>query len=162
MTAEHNYGDFVIYGDETGDHSMKIAYECHPIFALVLCIFSKNDYIIDVVKHLKELKFRFWGHDATILHSSKLRKQKEDFQFLQNQKRRALFIERLNIAIKNSPFTIISTVIDKRTLKQQYVKPENPYELSLEYCLERVYLFLKEKKQIGKTTHIILESRGHE
>jgi hypothetical protein len=158
----HDYGDFVIYGDETGDHSMDTAYKQHPVFALVLCIFSKDAYIGDVVRHLKKLKFTFWGHDTTILHSAKLRRQIEDFQFLQNQKRREFFIERLNVAIRSSPFTIISTGIDKRLLQEQYTKPENPYELGLKYCLERVYCFLQEKRQLKKTTHIILESRGNE
>lgn len=158
----HNYGDFVIYGDETGDHSMDTTYKHHPIFALVLCIFSKDAYTVDVVRHLKNLKFHFWGHDATILHSAKLRRQIEDFQFLQNQRRREFFIETLNAAIRNSPFTIISTGIDKRLLQERYTKPENPYELSLEYCLERVYRFLEEKRQLKKTTHILLESRGNE
>jgi hypothetical protein len=158
---EHEYGDFIIYGDETGDHSMGTVYKQHPIFALVLCIFSKNDYVVNVTRHIKKLKFTFWGHDATILHSAKLRRQIEDFQFLQNPKRREFFIETLNAAIQNSPFTIISTGIDKRLLNQQYDKPENLYELSLEYCLERIYRFLQEKEQFRKTTYIILESRGN-
>lgn len=146
----HDYGDFIIYGDETGDHSMDITYKQHPIFALVLCVFSKDSYAIDATKHLKKLKFTFWGHDAIILHSAKLRRQIEDFQFLQNQKHRDFFIETLNAVIRNSPFTIISTGIDKRLLQEQYAKPENPYELSLEFCLEHVYRFLQEKKQFKK------------
>jgi len=161
-TNEHDYGDYVIYGDETGDRCLQIVYEQHPVFALILCIFPKNAYIDHAVRNVKKLKFDFWGHDSIILHSAKLRRQTEAFQFLQNVTRREIFYERINNVIKLSPFTIISTCIDKRLLKQRYTKPEDPYELSLEYCLERVYRFLQEKKQINKITHIILESRGSE
>lgn len=161
-TSVHNYGDFVIYGDETGDHSMETIYEQHPVFALVLCIFSKDSYISDVTRNIKKLKFAFWGHDATILHSAKLRRQIDDFQFLQNQKRREFFISKLNKVISDSFFTIISTGVDKVLLKKQCAELGNLYELCLEYCLEEVYRFLQENNQFGKTTHIILESRGNE
>lgn len=62
--------------------------------------------------------------------------------------------------IENCPFTIITTVIDKRLLKEQFPKPNNPYELALIFCLRRTYKFLKEKGQDNKLTHIIIESRG--
>lgn len=162
MSSEHNYSDFVIYGDETGDPSLNLTYAEHPIFALVLCIFSKIDYSEHAIKYIKTLKFTFWGHDAVIFHSSKLRKQIGDFQFLQNIERRIFFLNTLSTAIQKSPFTIIATAIDKRLLKEKYKHPKNPYDLSLEYCLERVYRFLEEKNQKNKVTHIILESRGKE
>jgi hypothetical protein len=92
----HEYSDYVIYGDETGDHSLKTIYPNHPIFLLALCIFSKQDYVTEVVRQIKKLKFAFWGHDGVILHSAKLRKQIDDFQFLQNQERRKFFIDTLN------------------------------------------------------------------
>ncbi len=158
---EHDYSEYIIYGDETGDQSTKIIYDEHPVFALTLCVFSKRTYIDHVVRQFKELKFNFWGHDAVILHGAKLRKQVEDFQFLQNEIRRELFLYKLSETIHNSPFTVISTAIDKRLLKEMRFNPINAYELSLEYCVDSVYRFLQEKNQPGKVTHIIIESRGH-
>ena len=160
IPKEHDYGEYIVYGDETGDHSTKSIYDDHPVFALTLCVFSKRDYIDHVIKPFKELKFRFWGHDAVILHGAKLRRQVEDFQFLQNKIKRELFIDELSEAIQNSPFSVISTAIDKRLLQEMNPNPINAYELSLEYCMERVYRFLQEKNQPKKVTHIIIESRG--
>ncbi len=158
---EHNYSEYIIYGDETGDQSMTSIYKEHPVFALTLCVFSKRRvYIEQVVRLFKKFKFSFWGHDAIILHGAKLRRQIEDFQFLQNKIRRGLFLDELSEAIRNSPFTVISTAIDKRLLKENEPYPTNAYELSLEYCLDNVYRFLQENKQPGKVTHIIIESRG--
>jgi hypothetical protein len=57
-SSAHDYGDFIIYGDETGDHSMDTACKQHPVFALVLCVFLKDAYATDVVRHFKKLKFR--------------------------------------------------------------------------------------------------------
>lgn len=158
---EHGYSEYIIYGDETGDHSMSIAYEQHPVFALAFCVFSVQDYVTKTVQYIKNLKFKFWGHDAVILHSAKLRKQIDDFRFLQNRRRREFFLEEVSQSIRSSPFTIIATGIDKRLLLEQYSEPENPYELSLEYCLERTYLFLAEKNQLAKLTYIVIESRGY-
>lgn len=158
---ERELGDYIIYADESGDHSMEELYKDYPVFVLALCIFKVQEYTSEVVKRIKNFKFSFWGHDLVVLHSAKIRKQIEEFSFLQNQNRRQFFIEQLNNAIHESPFTVISTGIDKRLLKEKYSQPTNPYELSLEYCLERVYKFLKENGQLGKLTHLILESRMH-
>jgi hypothetical protein len=84
----------------------------------------------------------------------------EDFQFLHDQVVRIAFIEELNNAIDKSPFEIISMAIDKRHLLKVSSPVNNPYQLSLEHCIEVLYEFLKEKNQLGKLTHIIIESRG--
>src|SRR5262249_27903251 len=120
----------------------------------------KKAYLEEVTKYVKSLKFMFWGHDLTVLHSSKLRKRLDDFQFLHNQSLRFNFIEELNKVINNSPFEIIATAIDKRCLYEDVIKFSNPYELSLEYCVRDIYRFLKAKNQAHKLTHIIIESRG--
>lgn len=48
------YSDFIIYVDESGDHSLKSIDEGYPIFVLAFCIFDKNSYSQNVVKKLKE------------------------------------------------------------------------------------------------------------
>jgi len=151
------HSDYIVYADESGDLSFED--KEYPVFVLAFCIFSKREYLNDVVRHVKGLKFAFWGHDMTILHSKKIRTQVDGFRFLQGISQREKFINSLSQAIKNSPFTIISTGIDKRLLQEQYINPANPYELGLEYCLERLYRFLQEKKQKGRITHVIIESR---
>lgn len=154
---ENRYSDFIVYADESGD----LSYEDkeYPVFVLAFCIFSKQEYLTDVVRHIKGFKFAVWGHDMTILHSKKIRSQADDFRFLQGQAQRGVFMKTLSQAIDDSPFTIISTGIDKRLLQKQYVNPANPYELGLQFCLERLYRFLQEKNQKGRITHVVIESR---
>ena len=153
------HGDYIIYADESGDHSMDDVNKLYPAFVLAFCVFSKKTYLEEVIQHIKRFKFTFWGHDLTVLHSSKLRKRLDDFQFLHDQVVRANFINELNYSIDRSPFEIVSMAIDKRYLKEQS-QPCNPYELSLEHCIEEIYQFLRDKNQYHKLTHIIIESRG--
>jgi len=158
--SNYDHGDYIIYADESGDHSMNDVNKLYPVFVLAFCCFQKKEYVEEVLREIKGFKFTFWGHDLTILHSSKLRKRADDFQFLYDQIVRANFMKKLNNAIEKSPFEIISMAIDKRQLKQQYFQPINPYQLSLKHCIEEVYQFLKDKNQHHKLTHIIIESRG--
>lgn len=51
-------------------------------------------------------------------------------------------------------------MIDKIRLKSRYPKPDNPYEIALKLCLERLLQFLQSKGQVGKQVHIVFECRG--
>ncbi len=57
----------------------------YPAFVLAFCIFSKKAYLEEIIRLVKSFKFTFWGHDLTVLHSAKLRKRLDDFQFLHDQ-----------------------------------------------------------------------------
>ncbi|XQC06603.1 DUF3800 domain-containing protein [Arcobacter cryaerophilus gv. pseudocryaerophilus] len=52
---------------------------------------------------------------------------------------------------------MISTVIRKQELRSH---KNNPYDIALQYCLERTYRLLKSKNQDKKITHIVVEQRG--
>lgn len=39
MTSE--FSDYIIYVDESGDHSLEVVYEEHPVFVLAFCISKK-------------------------------------------------------------------------------------------------------------------------
>lgn len=69
-------------------------------------------------------------------------------------------MDKLNDLISAAPFTIISTIIDKRQLKNRYSSPQNPYHLGLLFCLERASKFLEERDQKKKITHLVVEGRG--
>ena len=42
MTSQ--FSDYIVYVDESGDHSLDAVYEEHPVFVLAFCIFKKSDY----------------------------------------------------------------------------------------------------------------------
>lgn len=155
-----DFSDYIIYIDESGDHSLDIVYENHPVFVLAFCIFKKSDYLQVVSPAISSIKFEFWGHDSIVLHSHKIRKQTNEFSLLANLPTMNRFMDRLGDIINHAPFTVISTIIDKRKLKNRYTDPQNPYHLGLLFCLERASRYLVEHGQREKLTHLIIEARG--
>jgi len=154
------YSDFVIYVDESGDHSLDSIDLDYPVFVLDFCIFRKDHYANVVAPQIQAFKFAHFGHDVVILHEREIRKQKPPFVFLQSPEKRAVFMDGLNRLIEEAAFTIVAAVIEKRRLAQQYAHPGNPYEIALCFCMERAYAFLRDHGQHTRTTHIVVERRG--
>jgi len=153
------YSDYVIYVDESGDHSLESIDQDYPVFVLDFCLFRKDHYTKAVAPRVQAFKFENFGHDIVVLHEHEIRKQKPPFVFLQNQQKRAAFMEGLNRLIE-AEFTIVAAAIRKERLARQYARPANPYEIALTFCMERAYAFLREIGQHTRTTHIVVERRG--
>jgi hypothetical protein len=156
----NQFSDYIVYVDESGDHSLESIDINYPVFVLAFCIFHKKDYIEQVSPAVKKFKFDQFGHDMVLLHESDIRKARNEFVILINEKRRHAFMGALSQLTSESPFTIVSVVIRKERLRSHYVDPSNPYHLALVYGLERIYSFLRERQQTQKRTHIIFECRG--
>ncbi|MBL8583327.1 MAG: DUF3800 domain-containing protein, partial [Rhizobiaceae bacterium] len=131
----------------------------YPVFSLSLCAFQKETYCSRVVPNFQRLKFRYFGHDAIVLHEHDIRKQSKEFRILTDRVVRESFLSDLASCLQRSPFTIFGSVILKPELKFDLF-PENPYAISLRVCLQQAFHFLKRKGQIGKRTHFIFEKRG--
>lgn len=155
-----NFGDFIIYVDESGDHTLEAIDPDYPVFVLAFCIFRKDRYVSTVVPAVQNFKFLHFGHDIVVLHEREIRKQRPPFVFLQNQAKRAIFMDGLNRLIEEADFTIVAAVIDKSRLANVYGRPENPYDLALCFCMERAFAFLNEHDQRDRMTHIVVERRG--
>ncbi len=154
-----DFSDYIVYVDESGDHSLQSIDEQYPVFVLSFCIFHKKHYTSDVVSSLQHFKFKHFGHDYIILHEHDIRKEKSVFRFKDRDTKNS-FMSELGDIIQKSNFIVISCVIDKNKLKSRYSSPDNPYHIALGFCLERLYNFLNEKNQEIKRTHIIVENRG--
>jgi hypothetical protein len=151
---QKDYSDYIIYVDESGDHSLKSIDEGYPIFVLAFCIFKKSSYSQNAIKKLKEFKFKHFGHDMVVLHENEIRRDKGFFRKLKSRELKQNFLNELTDIIKEEDFHIISTVINKKKL---FTHANNPYDIALKYCMERTYTFLKQENKI---THIVVEQRG--
>lgn len=154
------YSDYIIYVDESGDHSLGNTDPDYPMFVLVFCIIKKSDYYNIITPAIQKLKFDFFGHDMVILHEHEIRKSKPPYTFLLNAEKRLQFMSRLNLIITEAPITLVTSVVNKTKLYSQYAKPDNPYELALLFCMERTYKFLEDLGQAEQLTHVVVESRG--
>lgn len=155
------FSDYVIYVDESGDHSLASIDADYPLFLLSFCIFRKADYVNVVVPKLQEFKFRWFGHDLIVLHENDIAKRKKPFRFLDYDGIRTRFMAELTGIIAAAPMTIISAVIRKDMLRRRYTRPENPYQLALLFCLERTQEFLQVQEQTAGTTYVVCEARSN-
>ena len=157
------FSDFIVFVDESGDHSLTSIDRQFPVFALSFCVFDKADYINRVVPAVQALKFRYWGHDAVILHEHEIRKSKGDFTFLLTDRAlREGFYADLHQIVADAPFRVIASVIDKVKLTERYANPWSPYEIALHFCLERLLMFMQGTGQAGRRVHVVFECRGKE
>ena len=151
-----NYSDYIVYVDESGDHSLTSINNDYPVFVLAFCIFNKDTYTKSAVQKLKDFKFKHFGHDMVILHENEIRRDKGYFKILNSREKKEAFLSELTKIIEDEDFTIISTVIRKQELRSH---KNNPYDIALQYCLERTYRLLKSKNQDTKITHIVVEKK---
>jgi hypothetical protein len=156
----NDFSDYIIYVDESGDHSLQSIQEAYPVFVLAFCVFHKRHYAEKIIRDLQKFKFKYFGHDIVILHEHEMRKQKEPFNIFRNRESHQEFMAELSTIISDSNFILISCVIDKIKLTQKLQQADNPYHIALGICLEALYNFLAEKGQQDNITHIVVERRG--
>jgi hypothetical protein len=160
--AVSEFSDYIVFVDESGSPTMSAIDPNHPVFVLVFCIFNKWEYCDVIQPAIKRLKFEFFGHDMTVLHSHEIRKRSGEFDILMNETRRLVFLKRLDDIVRGSKFEIVATVLDKRDVwdDQSANNPDFLYHHALWECIKKLHHRLKEKGELNKLTHIIAESRG--
>lgn len=159
-TAASRFSDYVVYVDESGDHSLASIDRDYPVFVLALCIFHKRHYAEKIIPAVEKLKFNYFGHDSVVLHEHEIRKQKGDFAFLSHRPTRDEFIAQLSSIMGASNFILVSCVVDKTRLTRSEGASSNPYHIALGICLETLREFLTEKGQDALKTHVVVECRG--
>ena len=158
-----NYGEFIIYADESGDHNIANLDPNYPVFVLNCCVFRKADYAASALPMMAAFKFAHFGHDNVVLHENDIRRKAPPFAFLRDNQRRNTFMGGLDCLIAGTDFTVIAAMVDKSRLDNQSGGiAQNPYELALSSCLEQAYRFLVSEGQQEQVTHIVIEKRnGH-
>lgn len=73
--------DYIVYVDESGDHSLVSIDPNYPVFVLAFCIFYKKYYANKAITELTHFKFRHFGHDMRVLHEHDIRKEKMVLSF---------------------------------------------------------------------------------
>lgn len=158
--TERRFSDYVVYVDESGDHSLVSIDAGYPVFVLALCVFHKRHYSEKIIPAIEKLKFNYFGHDSVVLHETDIRKQKGDFAFLSHRPKRDEFVAWLSDIMVQSNFILIACVVDKARLSRSEGEASNPYHIALDICLQRLHDFLAEKGQEDLQTHVVVECRG--
>ena len=164
-TAPHatGFSEYVVYVDESGDHSLTSIDTGYPVFVLAFCIFHKRHYAERIIPSVEKFKFNYFGHDAIVLHEHEIRKQTGDFVPLTDRALRTSFMDDLSRLMQVNNYVVVACVIDKHRLKESSKSVEegqNPYHIALDFCLDGLYDFLAEKNQLNQRTHVLVECRG--
>ena len=160
QAVESPFSKYIVYVDESGDHSLQSIDGQYPVFVLAFCVFHKRYYSEQVVSALEKFKFNHFDHDQVVLHENAIRKEKDAFNIFRSREQKNQFLDELTYIIERSNFILISCVIDKGGLRKQMDVESNPYHIALSFCLETLYELLQEKRQHEKKTHIVVECRG--
>ena len=158
--SEKLFSDYIVYVDESGDHSLESIDAEYPVFVLAFCVFHKRHYSEKIIPAVEKLKFNYFGHDSVVLHENEIRKQKGPFVFLSQLAVREEFMARLGSIMDASNFILITCVVDKARLSKSEGAGSNPYHVALGFCLDALRSFLAEKAQDHLKTHVIVECRG--
>jgi Protein of unknown function (DUF3800) len=165
-TTLETFSDYIVYVDESGDHSMGAVYESYPLFVLAFCIFRKDEYLREVVPAFQALKFKYFGHDSVVLHEREIRKATGPFKILLNPNVRTEFMRDLTEVIRAAPFGVVTAAIDKRRYSELPKKSaaelpatSNIYHLALGFCLDHLDRWWGNKEQ-HHTMHVVFEARG--
>ncbi|MEP5231869.1 MAG: DUF3800 domain-containing protein [Alloalcanivorax sp.] len=153
------FSKYIVYVDESGDHSLTSIDRDYPVFVLAFCVFHKQHYSEAIVPALEKFKFNHFGHDQVVLHENEIRKEKGVFHFGRGRLFQNQFINELTRIIELSNFILISCTIDKYRVRSPESEP-NAYHTALGYCMEALFDFLREKGQHEKQTHVVVECRG--
>lgn len=157
--AMNKFSDFMVYVDESGDHSLQYIDQNYPVFVLAFCIFYKSHYLKSVVPAVQKLKFDYFGHDMVVLHEHEIRKEKGDFNIFATRNEREAFMNRLSDIMHQSNFILSACVIEKQKIDTNHMQ-SHPYHFALTHCLETLYEFVCEKGQADRMTFVAVESRG--
>lgn len=161
MDEHSEFSDYIVFVDESGDHSLTSVDPQYPVFVLSFCVFHKEVYAAKVTPAIRRLKFATFGHDMVVLHEHDIRKRTGAFSRL-GKTQRDVFMSSLTQIMASADFTLIAVVIDKLQLKRRDLPLGHPYHLAMELGLERLTRLLEGQGQAERLTHVICEARGAE
>ncbi len=151
--------DYIVFVDESGDHSLESINPRYPIFVLLFTIFEKQHYVQKAMPAISNLKISTFGHDLIIFHEHEIRKKIGPFRKLNFPERETLMTSLASL-VEEMDFSLIPIIIDKHRMKEIGPDSTHIYHLAMQIGLEKLYQFLREHNQHQHDTHVIFEARG--
>lgn len=159
--------DYFLFVDESGEHHLKNFDRTKPVFTLNGVMVEASKYG-EFKRSINAFKDKFWEEGCFLdkgkhpkkvcFHSRDIRRRSGPFSYHYfNDERYELFLNELSSMMAVLPFELMAACIDKQKLISRYINPKEPYELALEFIIERFSKFLNTQ---NKTGMIVMESRG--
>lgn len=156
MAEKEKYYMFV---DECGDQNLTSLDENFPIFTLCGVLMSHSQLQAMETK-ISNLKKKYWGDKAAILHSRDIRKCDKEFKILFDLDIKKQFYEDIDAILgEKDAYSVVSCSILKESYIRQFGKFNDIYGQSLSFLIERSIFFLDDVSD-NADMHIMAEMRG--
>ncbi len=148
----------IFFIDESGDANLSGTDKDYPVFVLGGVITEIAIYKHEIIPIIEQMKIDLFGRKDIILHTADIARNKNGFERMKDPSFRELFFERVNLVMKESRYSILACVINKKILIDKYGgNARDPYEYALHVLTERFAFILADTKMRGK---IIAEKRN--
>lgn len=149
----------IMFLDESGDARL----DCSKVVDEVLCIpgvvVFEDQYYSEIIPAFENLKIKYFGTKDVVFHGEELRYKKNLFNFFNyDQIKAENFNSDLDDLLRDLPYSIIASYIDKKKHCAKYIYPDMPYPLALKFILERFSDAIYENR--CDQGYILAESRG--
>jgi hypothetical protein len=143
--------------DESGEANISSNDPRFNIFVLCGILFREDCYL-HFDAEVKKLKQKFFGDEAIVFHSIKMRKREGRFKIFQDKNVMEEFYEDIGRIFNDCDYSIISCAIDKVKYRQKYPNKNLAYEDSLTFLCERAIMHIGIKNKRDSLA-ICLEKR---
>ena len=149
-----------LYVDESGDHVFKHLEEpSHRYLCLLGCWFRGREYEVfhEALRAFKQQHIPHHPDEPVILHREDIVNRRGCFWRLRDPTAREEFDRDLLRLIREAKFKMVAVVIDKKALQESYPAPAHPYNLAIEFMLQRYCGWLNHVNRCGD---VMTESRN--
>lgn len=153
-------GDYVVFVDESGDHSLTPANPEYPVFVLALVIFRFDDYLGRFLPDLHGVKYTIFGNDAVVLHEREIRRRLGHFGGRFSSQQRSDLLTALTELVAAANFRIIHIVVDKKNFSLDEHGVRSIYHLALGEAMHKLQQFLLSMGCSSEPVPVLFESRG--
>lgn len=154
--------DLIAFIDESGDFELANIDEKYPVCAQCAVTCTVEEYLTETLPNLLRLKYSFFGNECVVMHGHKIRKKSGAFQILQDDKVFAEFMDAISWCFEHMTGCLIIAAVDKPKHKAQYVRPDDPFYLSLKFLLERLHDHWRPQLSVTRRLLCVFEERGRE
>jgi hypothetical protein len=152
--------DYILYLDETGDHTMGVSDDIGKRYLGIAAPFFERAAIDTLEEAILGLKKKHLPCNGTIpvLHRKEIMQCRGPFSCLQDEGRRKEFDAELVDLIANASYKLLAVTIDKAQHgAKTYRTLSHPYHYCLHAVLERFCGLLD---HMNRTGHVVAEARG--
>lgn len=132
----------------------------YPVCAQCALTTTVDKYLTKALPNLLRLKYSFFGNECIIMHGHKIRKKSEAFKILQDEAIFEEFMKAISWCFTELDGCLVIAAVDKPRHKAQYVRPDDPFYLSLKFLLERLHDHWRPHLSPNRRLLCVFEERG--